>query len=59
MYDPDADLPHAGHGSAEEEARSHPLMALIQQSQTMASFLNYDADGNPCPTDQVADLPDS
>ena len=56
MYDPAEGPDYARLGFAQEEAASHPMMALIQQNQSMSSFLNYDADGNFGPSDLVRDL---
>ena len=56
LYDPAEGPAFARPDTAQDSAASHPLMALIQQNQSMASFLNYDQDGNPHPTDLVRDL---
>lgn len=56
MYDPDAGPDFARSDSPQTEAALHPLMQLIQSSQKMTSFLEYDGDGNPGAGDLVRDL---
>ena len=56
MYDPGDGPDYARQKDAKAEAETHPLMALIQTSQKMTSFLEYDGEGNPGPADLVRDL---
>lgn len=59
MYGPEQGPDFARHKSAEEEALSHPFIALMQDKNVMSSFLNYDANGQSHPDDLVRDLSDS
>lgn len=56
LYEPDLGPDCARHGSALEEAASHPLMALMQEANNVSGFVGYDADGNPGARDLVRDL---
>ncbi|MCT4656994.1 MAG: alkaline phosphatase family protein [Cohaesibacter sp.] len=56
LYEPQEGSPYQRLEDAASEAQSHPLMELLQQHQSMSSFLNYDKNGAFGGSDLVKDL---